>query len=192
MAGRGSPRARSSRPSLRWRPSRSSAELLHNRALTHVPWNGLRLTYLRGLGLKAGPHTYLFGSSEVIAPQNLTIAGNCHIGRFCQIDARGGIDIGRNVVIASHTLLITADHDPRSPGFDGRLGGIVIGDRVWIGSRATILKGVTIGEGAVVAAGAVVVSDVPAWTVVGGVPARPIGDRPTEMAYEIDYGPEFY
>ena len=100
--------------------------------------------------------------------------------------------MGRNVVIASHALLITADHDIQSPGFEGRLGRIVIHDRVWIGSRATILKGVTIGEGAVVAAGAVVVSDVAPWSVVGGVPAVPIGRRSSVQEYEIDYGPEWY
>nr|WP_281276226.1 DapH/DapD/GlmU-related protein [Flexivirga caeni] len=47
---------------------------------------------------------------------------------------------------------------------------------MWIGANATILPGVTIGDGAVVAAGAVVTKDVPARTVVGGVPARRIRD----------------
>lgn len=173
-------------------PSRATAELLHNRLLTNVPWNWARLAYLKSLGMQAGPHTYLFGSSEVISPQNLSIAGNCHIGRFCQIDARGGIRLGRNVVIASHTLLITADHDPQAPDFDGRLGEIRIEDRVWIGSRAVILRGVTIGEGAVVSAGSVVHRDVPAWTIVGGVPAGPVGQRNRELTYEIDYGPQWY
>ena len=49
---------------------------------------------------------------------------------------------------------------------------IVVKDNVWIGAHATILAGVTIGENAVVAAGAVVTKDVPANTIVGGVPAR--------------------
>lgn len=50
----------------------------------------------------------------------------------------------------------------------------IIGDHVWIGNKAVILKGVTIGQGAVVAAGAVVSRDVPAHTLVAGVPAKPI------------------
>jgi chloramphenicol O-acetyltransferase type B len=50
----------------------------------------------------------------------------------------------------------------------------VIQDDAWIGAGSIILPGVTIGEGAVVAAGSVVTKDVPSYTVVAGVPARPI------------------
>lgn len=49
---------------------------------------------------------------------------------------------------------------------------VVIGNGVWIGANVTILGGVNIGDGAVVAAGAVVTKDVPAKTLVGGVPAK--------------------
>jgi putative colanic acid biosynthesis acetyltransferase WcaF len=171
---------------------RAPLELVYNRIVTHIPFNPLRIWWLRRLGAKLGDHVYLFGSSEVIAPPGLEIAGNCHIGRYCQIDARGGIRLGTNVVIASHCLLITADHDPDDSGFSGRLGEIVIGDRVWIGSRATVLKNVTIGEGAVVAAGATVTSDIRAWSIVAGIPARVIGERSPIQDYEIDYGPTWY
>jgi acetyltransferase-like isoleucine patch superfamily enzyme len=171
---------------------RETLELTYNRAITHIPYNPLRLWWLRRLGATLGEHVYMFGSSEVLAPKALTIEGNCHIGRYCQIDARGGITIGRNVVIASHCLLITADHDPDDPGFAGRLGGITIHDRAWIGSRATILKDVTIGEGGVVAAGSTVIRDVPPWTIVAGVPAQPISQRSSKQEYRIDYGPNWY
>lgn len=165
---------------------------MFNRVLTHVPSNALRLRALRALGAQLGEHVYLFGGSEFLEPGNLSIAGRCHLGRLSQVDARGGIEIGWDVVIASHTLLVTADHDLHDPDFSGRLAPIVIGDRAWLASRSTVVRGVTIGEGAVVAAGAVVTADVDPWTVVGGVPARPIGTRSPDQRYRIDYGPQWY
>lgn len=56
-------------------------------------------------------------------------------------------------------------------------GDISIGNDVWIGYEAVILSGVTIGDGAIIAARAVVTQDVPPYTIVGGVPARPIRKR---------------
>ncbi len=56
-------------------------------------------------------------------------------------------------------------------------GDIVVGNDVWIGYEAVILAGVTVGDGAVIAARAVVTKDVPPYTIVGGVPAKPIRRR---------------
>lgn len=58
-----------------------------------------------------------------------------------------------------------------------RKSPVVIGNDVWIGARVTILRGVTIGDGAIVAGGSVVTKDVAPYTIVGGVPARPIKQR---------------
>lgn len=56
-------------------------------------------------------------------------------------------------------------------------GDIVIGNDVWIGYEAVVLSGVTIGDGAVIGARAVVTKDVPPYTIVGGVPAKPVRKR---------------
>lgn len=56
-------------------------------------------------------------------------------------------------------------------------GDIVIGNDVWIGYEAVILSGVTIGDGAIIGTRAVVTKDVPSYTIVGGVPAKPIRKR---------------
>lgn len=58
-----------------------------------------------------------------------------------------------------------------------QIGDIIIGNDVWIGYEAVILSGVTIGDGAVIGCRAVVTKDVPPYTIVGGVPAKPIRKR---------------
>ena len=78
-------------------------------------------------------------------------------------------EIGHNVVFATlNHGLAPAKRHTTCPA------PIVLGKGVWVGSNSTILQGVTIGDYAIVAAGAVVTKDVPARTVVGGVPARVI------------------
>lgn len=65
-------------------------------------------------------------------------------------------------------------------------GDIVVGNDVWIGYEAVILAGVTVGDGAVIGTRAVVTRDVPPYTIVGGVPARPIRRRfPEETIEEL-------
>ena len=85
----------------------------------------------------------------------------------------GGITIEDDVLIGPKVNLITENH-PLGPVNRRALIAkpIVIKRNAWIGAAATILPGVTVGENSVVAAGAVVTTDVPANTIVGGVPAK--------------------
>jgi maltose O-acetyltransferase len=101
------------------------------------------------------------------------------------LDGRAGIHIGDNVNIGSQVLIYTMEHDINSPTFGVVAGPVVIGNMVYIGARVTILPEVRIGSGAVVASGAVVTKDVEPWTVVGGVPAKFIKQRP-ELSYRLD------
>lgn len=94
----------------------------------------------------------------------------------------GRITIGDDVLVGPNVVLRASDHRFDDPGraiaAQGHEAGVIsIGPDVWLAANVTVVPGVTIGRGAVVGAGAVVTRDVPPYTIVGGVPARRIGQR---------------
>jgi acetyltransferase-like isoleucine patch superfamily enzyme len=101
------------------------------------------------------------------------------VGEYSVIRGQGGVTIGDRVFTSPMSQIIAVNHIFDDPGRSFveqgiTAEGIVIEDDVWLGSASVITDGVRVGRGAVVAAGAVVTKDVPAHTVVGGVPARVI------------------
>ena len=117
--------------------------------------------------------------------KNITIGKDVFINSGCHFQDQGGIEIGDGALIGHNVVLATINHDlnPKE-NRKNHYAAIKIGAHVWIGSNATVLPGVTIGDFAVVAAGAVVTRDVPAMTVVGGVPARVLKTIQEEERYE--------
>lgn len=107
---------------------------------------------------------------------NITVGRRVFIGYECAFTGHAAIEIADEVMIAHKVNLITAGHPvaPAERHAHITAAAITIESNVWIGAAATILPGVTIGAGSVVAAGAVVTRDVPAATLVAGVPARVI------------------
>ncbi|MEU1901602.1 sugar O-acetyltransferase [Nocardiopsis dassonvillei] len=107
---------------------------------------------------------------------NTAFGEDVFVNQGCTFMDRGGIRVGSRVMIAPRVSLITGGHP--LPLAERReylsFAPIVIEDDVWIGAAAVVTQGVTIGAGSVVAAGAVVTLDVPARTLVAGVPARVI------------------
>jgi len=153
---------------------------------SYLPFNVVRLCALRFWGARLGRGIALHHGSQIRAARRLSIEEDCFIAEGVVLDARGGLKVGAHVSINSGVQIWTAQHDWKSPTFAYVSAPVNIGSRAWISARAIILPGVTIGEGAVVAAGAVVVADVPPWTLVGGVPAKFIRDRPLVNRYHLD------
>jgi acetyltransferase-like isoleucine patch superfamily enzyme len=131
------------------------------------------------------PHAWVLG--------NPTIGEGTWIGAFTVIDGSGGLTIGQGCDISSGVHIYT--HSSARRCVSGRAfpeverESVHIGDRVFIGANAVINMGVTIGDEAVVGAGAVVTRDVPARTVVAGVPARPVAT--VELGTADSPRPEF-
>ena len=127
------------------------------------------------IGKPVGEGFALFPPFYTDFGRNITVGKNVFINSDCKFQDQGGIFIDDGALIGHGVVLATLNHD-LDPAKRQQLypAPIHIGENVWIGANATILQGVTIGDGAVVAAGAVVHRDVPANTVVGGVPAKVI------------------
>ncbi|WP_005037576.1 acyltransferase [Holophaga foetida] len=117
-----------------------------------------------------------FGTGNLIR-----IGDNSGLGVDCV--AGGPLDIGRNVMMGAGVIIFTRNHAFEDTDIPMQAQGyspaqhVIIEDDVWIGARVIILPGRRIGRGAVIAAGAVVTRDVPAMSIVGGNPAKPIRTR---------------
>jgi len=153
-----------------------------------VPSHTFRLfAYRHLLGVRIGRDATIHWRCRFYAPDRVSIGRNTIVGNDAFLDGRYTIRIGNNVNIGGEVAIFTAEHDPNDKCFAMVGGPVVIEDYVAIGSRATILPNVVIGRGAVVAAGAVVTKDVPAFTIVGGVPAVKIRDRRRDLDYTLKF-----
>jgi maltose O-acetyltransferase len=139
----------------------------------------IRTQLLRLAGFRLGSGTLIFGTPTLTGTGNiyekLIIGRECLVSWGCYLDLQGTITIGDRVGFSPQITVLTSSHEIGSPY--NRVGELValpvrIEDGAWLGARCTILPGVTIHQGAVIAAGTIVTKDVPAHTVVGGVPGR--------------------
>lgn len=130
--------------------------------------------------IKIGKGSKVHATVILRQPYNIEIGDGCLINHNNVLQAGkvdGKIKIGNYVHTGANVMIIAFNH-----AFDTREiptikqdyydADIVIGNDVWIGGGTVILAGVTIGDGAIIAAGAVVNKDVPAYSIVGGVPAK--------------------
>lgn len=143
----------------------------------NVPFHSVRKFFYRISGMKIGNNSYVHMWARLFNPAGIQIGEGTVIGDHAFLDGRAPLKIGNHVDIASHVLIYNSEHDIHSEGFDPIEQSVEIDDYAFIGPRAIILPGVKIGRGAVVAAGAVVTSDVKPFEIVGGVPAKVIGER---------------
>lgn len=142
-----------------------------------VPSHHFRRFFYRLGGVRIGKGSTLHMGIRFYNPCNIEIGEDSIIGEGTVLDGRDKLIIGNHVDIASEVMIYNAEHDVRDPSFRAIHAPVVIEDYVFIGPRAIILPGVRVKKGAVVGAGAVVTKDVEEGWIVGGVPAKKIGER---------------
>lgn len=144
--------------------------------------NYLKAKMLGFMGAKIGKAPVFYPGVWIAPGRNLVLGDNVDLALDVLITTSGGVEIGDRSLIGYRAQIISANHI--IPAGRGSIFGaghakakVTIGRDVWIGGNSMILPGVTIGDGAVVAAGSVVNTDVPAYAIVGGVPAKLIRER---------------
>lgn len=140
-----------------------------------------RAAWLRLLGARVGRRAILHGVRFFNLYRRglpgLEIGEDCFLGDECLLDLAEGIRLEPQVTLAERVLVLThmnvgyADH-PLQAAFPAMAAPVVIERGCFVGAAATVLAGVTIGQRSFVAAGSVVTGDVPAGSLVAGVPAR--------------------
>jgi acetyltransferase-like isoleucine patch superfamily enzyme len=113
---------------------------------------------------------------------HLVLGERSSVNPFCLLNGFGGLRIGSDVRIASHSVILSSTHRYDAAGVSIRAQGVepretVVGDDVWFGAHVVVVGGVQIGAHSIIGAGSVVLEDVPSNAVVAGVPARVIRMR---------------
>jgi len=110
----------------------------------------------------------------------IEIGSRTQIHNYFHCGAVERVKIGERVLVAGRVYVTDHDHDPGRPGSPPvsnrrvRVAPTEIEDDCWLGEGSMVLKGVRVGRGSIVAAGAIVTRDVPPYTIVAGIPARPV------------------
>lgn len=141
------------------------------------PFNSLRVGILRLFGAKIGKNVIIKHRVVVKFPWNLEIGENTWIGESAWIENQGFVKIGANCCLSQGAVLMTGNHDYKSPTFDLIVKPITLEDGVWIGSHAVVTQGVTCRSHAVLAVLSVASKDLDAYSVYAGNPCSFIRGR---------------
>lgn len=152
-------------------------ELLIVKIVGWIPIFTIRWLIYRASGVRIGKGSHLHLGTQFFYPAGVKIGKDTIVGQNAFLDGRDKLTIGDHVDIASDVMIYNSEHDINAEDFHAIVEPVEIGDFCFIGPRVVILPGVKIGKGAVVAAGAVVTKDVSDFAIVGGVPAKQIGER---------------
>jgi len=156
-----------------------------NSFLYNFPSKHFRNYMLKKMGMKFLGDARIYAGFHIRNPKGIVLGKGVSIGPKVLLDGRKGLTIEEGAVIGYGAIIWTLNHDYNDIHFCGKGARVTIGKHAWICSNSIVMPGISIGEGAVVASGAVVTHDVPPFTIVGGVPARVIGQREKK---DYDYG----
>lgn len=154
------------------------------------PLHRWRNWLLRLFGASLHPTARVYPRARVWLPRNLTMGRHTCIADDVDVYCVAPITVGDFSTVSQYSYLCAASHDFDDVHHPLTTAPIVIGRRCWIAADVFVAPGVIIADGAVVGARSGVFSDLPAWTVCAGTPARPLRPRkigPTDFGEELKH-----
>ncbi len=150
------------------------------------PGSTLRAVFFRLAGGKCGKKIFLGRNNCFNDFSKVFFGDRTIIGENNVFASRGGIKLGKNVLVSGYSFFMTQGHDLQQEGFQSVFKPITVDDNAWICTNSIILQGIKIGKAAVVGAGAVITKDVPDFEIWAGNPAKKIGKRSKKNV--VDFG----
>jgi putative colanic acid biosynthesis acetyltransferase WcaF len=142
------------------------------------PLHSWRRGLLRLFGAKVGIGACPYPQAKIWAPWNLTMSDHSCIADYVDCYCVAAISIGSHATVSQYSYLCTGSHDFLDASMPLIAAPIIIEAHAWLAADVFVGPGVKIGSGSVVAARSTVIQEVLPWIVVGGSPAKQIGERP--------------
>lgn len=146
----------------------------------YFPFYGLKVWLLKLFGAQVGNGVLIKPFVNIKYPWHLVIGQNVWIGENVWIDNLTTVQIGNNVCVSQGAMLLTGNHNYKSPGFELMIGEIFLEDGVWIGAQSIVCPGVICKSHAVLAVAAVATQNLEPYYVYAGNPAIKLRVRTME------------
>jgi putative colanic acid biosynthesis acetyltransferase WcaF len=141
------------------------------------PISGFKIFLLRFFGAKIGKNVFIKPHVNIKYPWKLVVGDNVWIGEYSWIDNLGNVTIGNNVCLSQGAFILCGNHNYKSLSFDLMVGDITLEDGVWIGAKAVVCPGITCRSHSVLSVSSVATSDLEAYSIYQGNPAKKIRER---------------
>ena len=138
---------------------------------------GWRRMILRAFGARIEPTARVYNSTRIWLPANLRMEACSQLAENVDCYNVALVTLEQDAIVSQYSYLCTASHDIHQPDCPLVIAPIKLERKAWVAAKAILGMGVVVGEGGVVALGALAIKNVDPWTVVGGMPAKPIGKR---------------
>ncbi len=139
--------------------------------------SNFRKIVLRLRGCQIEKRVYIGPRVKISGPKKITIQKGVILTRDITLSAFKEIIIEKDVQLAPYSAIYDSNHEMPITSGKRKISSVKIGQGSWLGHGATILKGVKIGKNVTVAAGSVVTKSFPKNSIVGGIPAKKIGEN---------------